>query len=435
MTEPLSAARQVAALTKAAMSTMDRTAGVSARNRPPHLAQLHGVLEIAVQQAKQVETNPAAADRDADLWRLREPGYLRAICEHPPAHPGNALVLLPVVLTWSALGVAEWRYVEQYTSSDPGARPSFFADWLSQPWYLGPVMLSLVIVVTVLWIMLNHRRTWSSHRRADTIDRVAHQLEVDLLPPLAVLRAQLGTSSPEQQTREAAATLAGAAQRLGEASSRLAAASEVVDRLGAVARELVAALPDLARQVDAFSAVQQRFGDQAREIVAAVAPLETVVADVGVAAALAREASVTSGEVVRAATVQTSLAHDLSTRNAAHRDLLEEAQKPFSAAADSVAGAADRFQATVSALQETTGKLRETIREVNWLAMVSDGLRHPTEHPDHAQPRHTDPPGHAEPPSHGDQSGHTGSPGHGDQAGPTGWPTPPDQASPPGQVA
>ncbi|NKE63334.1 hypothetical protein FXN61_44080, partial [Lentzea sp. PSKA42] len=215
MSEPLSAAAQVASLTRTAMSTMDALAGVSPANRPPHLAQLNGVLVVAVRQAQRVELNPATADQDADLWRLREPGYLRAICEHPPTHPNNVLVLLPVVLTWSALGVAEWRYVQQYTSSDAASRPPFFSDWLAQPWYLGPVLLSLVIVVTVLWIMLNHRRTWSSQRRADAIDRVAHRLEVDLLEPVAILRAQIG-SSPEQQTRQAAATLAEAAQRLGE---------------------------------------------------------------------------------------------------------------------------------------------------------------------------------------------------------------------------
>lgn len=387
MGEPLSAAAQVASLARATMSKMDKAARVSPARRPPHLAQLNGVLEVAAQQAQRVELNPATADRDAGLWRLSEPGYLRAICEHPPAQPNTVLVLLPVVLTWTALGVAEWRYVQEYTSSDPGSRPSFFADWLAEPWYLGPVMLSLMIVITVLWIMLNHRGTRASQRRADAIDRIAHQLEVDLLVPVAILRAQLGSSSPEQQTREAAATLTEAAHRLGEASSRLASASAVVDQLGAVARELVAALPDLARQVEAFSAVQRRFGEQAGEIVAAVAPLENVVADVGTAAGLAREASARSVDVVREAAAHTSLAHDLSARNAAHRELLEEAQKPFSAAADSVAGAADRFQATVSTLQETASNLRETIREVNWLAMVSDGLRHPAEHPDQvAQP-------------------------------------------------
>lgn len=382
MSSSLSAAEEISSLSSATLSTMDRLAGVSAAARPPHLAQLAAVLEVAVQQARQVELNPAGADRDADLWRLREPGHLRAICEHPARHPNNVLVLLPVVLTWSALGAAEWRYVKEFTSSSSGSRPSFFADWLAQPWYLGPVMLSLVIVVTVLWIMLNHRRTWSSQRRADAIDRAAHQLEVDLLAPVTILRAKVASSSPEQQTRQAAATLSEAAGRLHEASSRLATASAVVDRLGEVARSLVDALPGLARQVEALSAVQQRFGEHAGQVVAAVAPLENVVADVGAAAGLAREASARSGEVVREAAEQTSLAHDLSERNAAHRELLEEAQKPFSAAADSVAGAADRFQATASTLQDITARLRETIREVNWLAMVSDGLRHPGEHPD-----------------------------------------------------
>src|SRR5215470_9276700 len=113
-------------IVQSATRQIDQTAGVRPVNRPVHLQQLNAVLRLAVVQAAQAErTDPSVSDRDAELWRLREPGYLRAICDHPVARPNAALVLLPVALAWLVLGIAEFRYAQHADTKE-----AFFAHWI-----------------------------------------------------------------------------------------------------------------------------------------------------------------------------------------------------------------------------------------------------------------------------------------------------------------
>src|SRR5690349_2239336 len=102
---------RIGSLIASALTRLDRIAGVRPGTRPAHLDQLALVLSAAASEASKADNDPTGVPRDADLWRLREPGYLRAMCEHPIARPGGAMVLLPVVLTWIALGVAELVYL------------------------------------------------------------------------------------------------------------------------------------------------------------------------------------------------------------------------------------------------------------------------------------------------------------------------------------
>ncbi|GAA3883097.1 hypothetical protein GCM10022243_54640 [Saccharothrix violaceirubra] len=371
-----SAAVRVDKLVTAAMRRLDRVTGTHAGNRPPHLAQLDAVLTAAVHQAKQAEAGSSAVDRDSDLWRLREPGYLRAICDHPVDRPGGTLPLVPVVLTWALLGYAEWTYLDDYASAPAADRPSFFADWMTQPVYRSPVALSLAIVATVAVIMYKYRAPARAQRVADEVDRIVHRLEVDLLPPLTVLRGALGPVKVEEHTRQAAVELGAAAKLFTTATARLAESTAVVDRLVAGVERLVTALPELGAQTGKLEEVRRDLDQTAQMISTGLAPLQDLVSDVDGAAKAAKEAVDRSETVLGRAAGQLADADEVAQRHAGHRAALTAAQAPFTAVADVVDKASSRLDATSAQLQEAVSELRKTVAEVNWLVMVSDGLRH-----------------------------------------------------------
>jgi hypothetical protein len=368
-------AGQISALTDAATTRLDKVAGTKPGNRPAHLAQLAIVLAAAVHQARQVSGDPAKVERDAELWKLREPGFLRGIADHPVARAGNAIVLFPVVLTWAVLGAAEWMYVQEYTAFAAADRPPFFADWLTQPVWRGPFALSAVIVATVLLIMNGYRRPAREQKIADETDRIVHRLEVDLLPPVTILRSQLGPVDDADATRRAAADLADAARRFGLATDRLAESMAVVDRLGGVVDRMAAAVPDLQIQVSRLADLDTRLGQSVAEIAQHSEPLTTAVAAVTGAAEAASGTIARSEAALREAGTRLDGADALATRTAEHQATLAQAQQPFTAAADSVAAAAGKLDSTVAAVHATATQLREVIRDVNWLTTVSDGLR------------------------------------------------------------
>ncbi|KOX27094.1 hypothetical protein ADK67_14870 [Saccharothrix sp. NRRL B-16348] len=375
MPTPESAADQVDRLATRAVAELDRVAKCGPGTRPPHLAQLDAVLREAVQQARQAQAGSAAVDRDSDLWKLREPGYLRAIVEHPVPRPGSTLPLVPVVLTWGILGIAEYGYVKDFTSIDAVARPSFFADWMTQPLWRGPVGLSFAIVLTVLVIMWRHRGPAKAQDLADDVDRVVHSLEVDLLAPLAVLRARLGPVQVEEHTRQAAIELSAAARLFSGATSRLANSTTVVDRLVAGVERLIATLPELGKQAERLAEVREELDRTAAVITSRLDPLATVVADVSGAAEAAQRAVDVSERVLSRSSEQLAESRSISDQYVGHTEALAAAQAPFTAVADVVAQAAGRLDSTSALLQKTVVELGKVVNEVNWLALVSDGLR------------------------------------------------------------
>ncbi|PWW59504.1 hypothetical protein [Actinokineospora spheciospongiae] len=372
-----SAAGRVGVLVATALNRVDRIAGTRPSNRPPHLAQLTTVLQAAVAEARTAEDHPKRVGRDADLWRLREPGYLRGIVEHPVSRAGSGLVLLPVVLTWVLLGAAEFLYVREYVAVPVGSRPSFFADWLAQPWYRGPFVLSAVIVLTVVWIMLGYRGPAREQAAADELDRVVHQLEVDLLPPLTVLRSRLAPASPVEVTRQAAADLTAASAKFAAATDTLATAASVVDRLAAVVERLAAAVPDLRAQADRLADLDGRLERSVAETARQVKPMTDAVEAVTSAAATAADTTSRSEAVLKEATTRLDEAAALATRTAEHQSTLATAREPFTEAATAVASAATKLDTAASATRDTAARLGEVIKDVNWLTMVADGLRHP----------------------------------------------------------
>ncbi|GAA4448280.1 hypothetical protein GCM10023148_54280 [Actinokineospora soli] len=191
------AAEQVAVLTASAMQELVRLFP----GRPAHVAQFGAVVGVAARQARQVVQEPGRVGRDAELWRLAEPGYLRGICEHPVQRAGATAALVPVVLTWVVIGGAEAWYSLSHADTPADEKPAFFADWLAQPLYLSPVMLSLAIVLTVAGLMWRYHGPAADQRRADRDDPIAHRLEAGLVEPLAALRAALPPSDPQKSDR------------------------------------------------------------------------------------------------------------------------------------------------------------------------------------------------------------------------------------------
>ncbi|MGW6937030.1 hypothetical protein ACWGE0_43760 [Lentzea sp. NPDC054927] len=371
-------AEQIEDLARKTMEELDAVAGTVPQARPAHLAQLAQVLHLAVNQAHLVERDPHAIDRDAELWRLRDPGYLRAMCDHTVDRPNNTLVLLPVVLTWLALGAAELAFVHSHESTPVSQRPSFFADWLAQPPYRGPAALSAAIVVTVLLIIFAYRRPAAAQAVADEVDRIVHGLEVSLGPPLTVLRSKLSSLTVERATRRAAAELQQAAQEFRTATTTLAQSAQIVDRLGIVVGQLANVVPTLQTQAEHLATLDERLARSAAEMRHTAEPLTTAVDTVAAAADTARDAAARSEAVLGHATSRLSQAADVARTTTEHQATLAAAQHPFAEAAGSVAKAADKLNDTVAAVRDVATSLHGAIREVNWLAMVSDGLRETT---------------------------------------------------------
>ncbi|MCX2949693.1 hypothetical protein [Lentzea sp. NEAU-D7] len=372
---PETPADQVDRLATRAIIELDRLAKCGQDTRPPHLAQLSAVLGEGVQQARQAQAGSAAVNRASEVWKLREPGYLRAIVEYPIPRPGSTLPLVPVVLTWAILGIAEYSYVKDFTSIDAVARPSFFADWMTQPLWRGPVGLSFAIVVTVLVIMWRHRGPAKAQNLADDVDRVVHRLEVDLLAPLAVLRSGLAPLQVAEHTRQAAVELSAAARQFSGATRELAGATTVVDRLVAGADRLIATLPELGKQAERLAEVREELDRTAGVITSRLDPLASVVSDVSGAAEAAQRAVDVSERVMSRSFEQLVESRSIADRHVGHTEALAAAQAPFTAVADVVAQAAGRLDSTSALLQKTVAELGKVVDEVNWLALVSDGLR------------------------------------------------------------
>ncbi|MEU7531698.1 hypothetical protein AB0A74_38605 [Saccharothrix sp. NPDC042600] len=368
------AAQQVEYLTDRAVIELTGLHGASGV-RPPHLAHLVALFDVAKRQAWAVVNGSPLVERDAELWRLREPGLLRAVCDVPVAQPGGVPALLPVAITWGLLGVAEAMYLAGDLSADLGERPPFFAYWLSLPLPLSPVSLSVLIVATVAVLMVRYVKPARARRRADRADRVVHRLEADLVEPLATLWAARPVTDQGEQTRRLAVELTSAARRFGGAAERLDAAVATVERLGDAVSRLLDGLPHLGAHVTRLADVEQRIGRGAEVLEVAVRPVTELVDEVGRAVSSAGAAVVRAEDVLARADVVAGQARQVAVVTAEQRAAVGTAEQPFAEAAARVESAARDLGAATGTLHEAGKQLRTAIREANWMAMVVDGLR------------------------------------------------------------
>ena len=342
----------------------------------PHLWQLDRVIRTARMQAEQIELRgPAGADPQSDLWRLREPGYLREISEHPVVRPNGVLVLVPVALTWLILGIVEFRYASTYTDIAVDQRPPFFADWIAAPFYRGPVALAGVIVLSIVWIMYGYGQAKRAQDRADALDVGMQQLEAQLYDPLTELRALVTPPRSDDLTSRAADALFHASVRIDHASDQLVGSVELVDRLGSMISRLVAAVPKLEEQATQLAGLDDRFRQTAAQVADSARPVVELGSKTAGAATAATEAAIKSEAAVTKAAEQIVAANQLGERTAEFGHTLAEAKRPFVDAAGTVARAAAQLDQTSELLAKTVDGMRQTIDQVNWLALVADGLR------------------------------------------------------------
>jgi hypothetical protein len=231
-------------------------------------------------------------------------------------------------------------------------------------------VLSVLIVLSVVWIMFRHRRPARAQDRADATDRLVQRLEADLLRPLTVLRAALPVTAEAGQTRMAA-ELTTAARRFGGAAERLSASVATVESFSTA----ISTLPDLSTHITRLSEIEQRVERGVAAMAAAVAPVTTVVDDVGKAATVAATAVRQAGEVLDESGRRLVEARALDTAAAEREAVVSAAEQPFTAAAALVEAAARGLDKATAALHRTSTELRTAIDDVNWLAMVADGLR------------------------------------------------------------
>lgn len=351
-----------------ALAALDRLCPGPAGDR---LAQLRAVLDLGVRQAGWVVTEPRRVDREAVLWRLGEPGYARCLPHSVSVRDNSVLVLAPVLLTWAFLGVAEYNYGRRTGAEDL----SFFAYWMSRPWYLGPVALSAIIVFTVAVIMMTR---WRPHRErllADEIDRIVLGLEIDLMRPVAELRERWSRVESGQELNIAAVEMSASAVLIGQAAEKLAASATTIARMEPVLRDMVERLPGLEEQVAQLEGLERRVvtaTDRLREHLLPLTEMSGRVADLsGQVGTLSTQLRVTTDEVtdrLRSATVGMGAAVEQVQRTtdrfaeltevmAARVDTATEAvSSAVINAGDSLSSTVDSATAAMSASVADTGR-------------------------------------------------------------------------------
>lgn len=357
----------------------------------PNGRQLEAMLRSAREQADLVVVEGAAAAAPGlTLWRLDTPGCLRTAADRSVRRASTVAVLVPVMLTWLLLGAAELFYAQRHGDTAPSERPSFFADWIAAPAWRSPVALSLLIVASLGLIMLSYARAGRDQRDADDLDLWAQEQEIALVVPLDHLRSAVaGAPAAEPADR----AMSAAAHRMEAAASSLAGSRAVVDQLGhtlsglaASVSELSRAVPELGRQSQALGETDLRLRAAAAEIDRRATPVVEAIRTAEAAAEAARRAGEDAGRARDEATDIAGRTEALAARAESFREVLAEARAPVTEAGASMASAGARLAETAAALGAMTSDLRAIVRQVNWLGLVADGLRHPEDGPGHDRP-------------------------------------------------
>jgi hypothetical protein len=319
------------------------------------------VVAVCREDLAQVGSGADASD-DLLIWHLGRPGGLVGMLG-PLESPDQTWVRTwPVLLASVLLGLAG------LVSVVAGSRaPGLVSTWLSAPLAVGSAGVAVLVVVALLAADRYLRRVVGT-RAAAASKRELFQLETVLLQRINRLRASIRRPHPGDALVRAAGEISWAAGGLGRAAQTIAASGEVVDRLRAVAFELVEALPGVTAQAPVLASLDQRIRDTAAEVGRSIPPLTELVSATLDAATLVREAIVTAGEQLRNSVV-------LAERTADQHDALSTGERPFTVAAVRLESASGVLDATAAALRDTLERMQAAIDKANWLVLVADGMR------------------------------------------------------------
>lgn len=338
--------------------------------------QLQKVTEVARGQVRQAQDDPAVGrDPGLDLWRLREPGYLRALVDVEPPRVNNALVLLPVLLSWLVLGLAELAY--RRTTADAGGEPAqpFFAAWMSGPLLLSPVMLSLVIFASVGWLMWRYNSTSNAHADLDRLDREVRDIEIALLEPLVRFRRQCLRSTVEGTQQRSADALFEASRQLRETAEQLTGSLTAAQDLRSVLARLLDELPDVGAQAVRLGRINDELRDAADHVAAETRPLTDLVST-------AAEGAVALGAAMASATATMERAQRLESTMAEQNGVVDVSGHPFVEASERMAVATRQLADVARIVHETSATLCDAVQRVNYFSLVVDGIRNPEPPPD-----------------------------------------------------
>jgi hypothetical protein len=334
--------------------------------------QFTAVVAVARRQAKDIADGSLtlAHDADLDLWKMREPGYLVALVEPEPPPSRNVQVLLPVLLSWLVLGVAELSHLVRYRDVPADERPPFFSTWMNGPTLLSPVVLSIVIVISVGWLMWRHHRTGADQIEARKLERAVQGIETELLDPLTRLREQGLAGTVEGTQQRSAEALLEASGRLQETAEQLggsvAAATELRTVLDRMLAELPAVGPEAVRLAGITGELRDA-GDRVRADAQSMADL------VGVAT----QGAVSLETAMTAARDAVARARQIEDRVAEEGAAIHAGVQPFVAASAAVGVAAERLNTTAETLHRAAADLRVALERTRWFSLVADGLRAP----------------------------------------------------------
>lgn len=370
----------VAALTSTfseARAEVDKITGSTVRTRPQYLKRLSSVCSSAEREAKSLcesgsDEIPEQTDALA-IWDLTQPGSLTPLVQHHVPAPRGWWTLVPVVIAWTFLGAAEFWYRGQVRADPELAAAGFFAVWIDGPFVLGPTMMAIIIVVTVISIMRQYAKFSRELARADRIDAVVDELERKVRPlvrklrGLVLARRRLADTGDDADLRAAASALSGAAfyfETAVRGAGDFLSATASLQQLGPT---IATQVENLVRAVERSESAAEGFGTGARQVAAAVAESRE-------SAIEAAESAMMTATRLDGVDDAVATANEAVTLAVRHADAAARANEPLQQIIESLRESAELLRTTAQAIGKSTATLAETTDRLGWAISVADGL-------------------------------------------------------------
>ncbi|MEV6072031.1 hypothetical protein AB0L82_36295 [Nocardia sp. NPDC052001] len=340
---------------------------------------MNGAFDRATRDATTLTTNPGQLDEDSILWRLRDPGYFREICDHPIAAPRTWVMMLPVLVAWLFIGGAELWYRITLSGESASASEGFFAAWTRAPIVLSPVAMAVAVVVAIVIISVQYARHARAQRRADRIDEVAQRLEADIGPAVDALLRALPAIESDEATRDAARNLAAAAQQFSAAAGALDRSMAGLRRFAEISEQLTTVVPAVGQQIEKLHATGRELLQAAELVSEEGDALKTAVNTTFSASSSAESAQSAAAESAVRTAEAARRVDAVEESIQAKSELITIANAPFTSALSAVSDTAETLREVVDVVRTVAASLNAAVEQANWIALVADGLQHPQE--------------------------------------------------------